>query len=146
MIFALYLIFLAGFPCNDGNTCVDEKKSGIQTSYSSHEHSSETGGTLAPALPDEAIIDYQGKKYIFIAKRSAHDDEAVGEAAAENGEHEHEEGEHFRMLEVETGASELGYTELRVPKGFDQNTRVVVRGAYAILSKMKNSEEAGHAR
>jgi cobalt-zinc-cadmium efflux system membrane fusion protein len=46
---------------------------------------------------------------------------------------------------VETGDSGLGYTELRVPKGFDQDTKVVVKGAYAILSKMKNSEEAGHA-
>jgi cobalt-zinc-cadmium efflux system membrane fusion protein len=105
----------------------------------------ETGGALVPALPDEAIIDYQGKKYIFIAERSAHDDEALDEAPVENGEHEHEEGEHFRMLEVETGDSELGYTELRVPKDFDQDTKVVVKGAYAILSKMKNSGEAGHA-
>jgi membrane fusion protein, heavy metal efflux system len=42
------------------------------------------------------------------------------------------------------GNSELGYTEVILPEGWNNENEVVVKGAYAILSKMKNSEEEGH--
>ena len=87
----------------------------------------ETGGALVNALPDEAIIDYQGVKYIFIT-------------TAEKGHAE--KGQHFTMVEIEIGDKELGYTEVHLPKEFDtQVTSVVTKGAYSLLAKMKNSEE-----
>jgi cobalt-zinc-cadmium efflux system membrane fusion protein len=107
----------------------------------------ETGGTLVPALPDEAIIDYQGKKYIFVSA-------AEGESHAENEKGEtpkegegHEEGSHFMMMEIQIGNSELGYTEVFLPENTStENLEVVIKGGYSLLSKMKNSEEeGGHA-
>ncbi len=87
----------------------------------------ETGGALVNALPDQAIIDYQGVKYIFIA--------------SEERDHS-EDGQHFTMVEVKIGDKELGYTEIDLPKDFKvQNTSVVIKGAYSLLAKMKNSEE-----
>lgn len=79
----------------------------------------EVGANESPALPNEAIVGFEGKKYIFIDK----------------GQY------HFEMVEVTTGVSELGYTEVVLPKEFDMNSKVVVNGAYSILSKMKNAEE-----
>lgn len=86
----------------------------------------ESGDNQVTALPDEAIVKYQGKNYMFIAA---------------------EEELHFTMVEVEKGNSENGYTEIVLPKDFNQaDTEVVIKGAYDLLSKLKNSEEeGGHA-
>ena len=96
----------------------------------------ETGGAKVAALPNEAIIDYQGKKYIFIVDGSATDNHAD----------EKVHGKHFKMIEMEIGDSELGYTEIKVSDSVQLiKSQVVIKGAYALLSKIKNSEEdAGH--
>jgi cobalt-zinc-cadmium efflux system membrane fusion protein len=49
------------------------------------------------------------------------------------------------MVEIQIGNSELGYTEVTVPDTLNEQSEVVVTGAYSILSKIKNSEEEGHA-
>jgi len=101
----------------------------------------EAGGIEVTALPDEAIVDFQGKKYVFIPI----EEEAHGEEKNE-GTETHEEGQHFKMLEVEIGNSEVGYTEIVTTESINEKTEVVVKGSYAILSKIKNSEEeGGHA-
>ena len=84
----------------------------------------ETGGTSVTALPDGAIIDFQGKKYLFVPS-----------------DEKSEAGQHFTMIEVQIGNREQGYTEVQLPEGFDGKKDIVVKGAYSILSKMKNSEE-----
>lgn len=101
----------------------------------------EAGDIDVDALPDEAIIDFQGKKYIFIpVKEEAHREEKS------EGTETHEEGQYFKMIVVEIGNSEVGYTEIRTTENLNEKTEVVVKGAYAILSKIKNSEEeGGHA-
>lgn len=76
----------------------------------------ETGGVLVTALPNEAVIDYQGKRYVVLPLP----------------------GNHFRLVEVTTGITESGYTEITLPAEVDINSDVVVAGGYAILSQMKN--------
>ncbi|MEO7988616.1 MAG: efflux RND transporter periplasmic adaptor subunit [Chryseolinea sp.] len=86
----------------------------------------ETGGAQVAALPDEAVIDYQGKKYIFVTTE----------------EPKHQGGHHFAMIEIQAGTSEIGYTEVIPLQDFDLiKSHVVTKGAYALLSKMKNAEE-----
>lgn len=98
----------------------------------------ETGGGMVAALPNEAIIDFQGKKYVFVRSEEAKE-------KTNDAEKPLEDGQHFAMMEVQIGNSELGYTEVLLPEDFDVNTEVAVKGAYSILSKMKNSEEEeGH--
>ncbi|MEJ1238725.1 efflux RND transporter periplasmic adaptor subunit [Chryseolinea sp. T2] len=95
----------------------------------------EAGGVEVPALPDGAIVDFKGKKYVFVPNDTA--------TASEN-EKQNGQLHHFEMVEIQTGSSELGFTEVTFPetKG---TAAVVVEGAYAILSKIKNSEEEeGH--
>ncbi len=106
----------------------------------------ETGGAKVPALPNEAVIDYQGKKYIFIpveGEAHEHHAEEKHDEKQDEEKHAHEEGTHFSMVEVQIGNSELGFTEITLPDSLNQNTDVVIKGAYSILSKIKNSEEEG---
>lgn len=101
----------------------------------------ETAGIEVPALPDEAIIDYQGKKYIFY--------QLAGQphtALKDENSEEHADEYHFTMLEVQVGNSEMGFTQVALPPDLDASSvMIAVKNAYAILSKMKNSEEKDHA-
>lgn len=99
----------------------------------------ETGGALVPALPNEAIIDYQGSKFIFVSVAEHTEEEA------RPGENETTEDPHqaFQMVGITPGISELGYTEVSLPDSL-VDADVVVKGAYALLSSMRNTEEGGH--
>lgn len=73
---------------------------------------------------------------------SHHHEDSAHEAKEEADDHHHAEGKHFEMVEVQVGYSELGYTEI-LSAGRLKDSQVVVKGGYALLSKMKNSEEEG---
>jgi cobalt-zinc-cadmium efflux system membrane fusion protein len=46
------------------------------------------------------------------------------------------------MVEVKKGVTDDGYSEIELPDGFDvKSTKVVVKGAYNLLSAMKNAGE-----
>jgi len=84
----------------------------------------EGGSKLVAALPEKAIVEFEGQKYIFV-----------------------QEGQlHFEMLKVGTGVAELGFVAVELPENFNrENKKIVVNGAYDLLSKAKNSEEGeGH--
>lgn len=102
----------------------------------------ETGGALVPAVPDEAVIDYQGEKHLFLVTENEH----AGDLSVNNGEQQNREEEniHYEMVKIQTGNSELGYTEVILPPDFKRAQPIVVKGAYALLSALKNSEEEGH--
>lgn len=94
----------------------------------------ELGATKVNAVPDEAIVNYQGKKYIFLPVEQGHQGGTGNENSGSGGQH-------FAMVEIEVGKNESGYTEIVLPKNWNMDSRVVVKGAYAILSKSKNSKE-----
>ena len=87
----------------------------------------ETGGKALPSLPEDAVLNFEDKHYIFIKESS------------ENT---------FRQIEVTTGVRENGFIEVKLPDDRSvQNTSVVLKGAYKLLSKMKNNElgeDPGH--
>ncbi|TND07804.1 MAG: RND family efflux transporter MFP subunit [Bacteroidetes bacterium] len=102
----------------------------------------ETDSARVTAVPEEAIVNFGGKKFIFIESGEGHgkEEDAKEKHAGEKGMH------HFKMIEVTTGESELGYAEVILPGGFDPDSRIVIKGAFSLLAKMKNSEEeGGHA-
>ncbi|MBB5647075.1 efflux RND transporter periplasmic adaptor subunit [Pedobacter cryoconitis] len=89
----------------------------------------ETGTAKVNALPESAIADFAGKKYIFIETGQRKDEKA-------------EVNYHFQLLEIAIGSADAGYVEVRLPESFDLATgKVVTKGAYDLISKMKNSEE-----
>jgi len=88
----------------------------------------EISGKKVTALPSEAVVSFDDKDYIFVYFR---DKEEKGLAFTE-----------YRMLEVGKGMSEGGYTEVILPPGFEaKGTKVVVKGAYNLLSAKKNAGE-----
>ncbi len=103
-------------------------------------------------LPEHAIVTEEGKTYIFVKKEGKeHDhghekeeqnsDEHAHES--ENDEHHegHEEGKWgFEMVEVITGATSNGYTEVKLLKSLPKNAQIAGNGAYYILAEMGKGE------
>jgi membrane fusion protein, heavy metal efflux system len=99
------------------------------------------------AVPDAALVSTSNKDYIFIIAEDSHKlPTNTGSTKLEPNKEEHEHGKHFtfQMVEVKRGAAVGGYTEVLLPKNFDSTmSKVVVKGAYSILSQMKNDEGGG---
>lgn len=82
----------------------------------------------AVTLPDEAIVNFESKSYIFVYSRKK----------TEHGKPITE----YRMVQITKDLSEGGYTEVTFPAAFDTSSRnIVVKGAYTLLSTMKNGGE-----
>jgi len=72
------------------------------------------------ALPSDAIVSYENKQYAFISKGN----------------------NQFEITEVKTGNSENGFTEIIPAQNQNLNNEtVVIKGAYTLLMKMKNTSE-----
>lgn len=85
-------------------------------------------GHLAATLPSEAIVSFNDKDYIFVFDKNK---EEAGKPFTE-----------YRFIEVTKGISASGYTEVNLPDGFDVKTaKVVIKGAYNLLSAKKNAGE-----
>ena len=88
----------------------------------------ETSGNQVSSIPSEAVVSFDDKDYIFIFDKNK----------TEGGKPFTE----YRMLEVQKGLTDGGFTEIILPKGFDIKTvKVVVKGAYNLLSAKKNAGE-----
>ncbi|WP_018345107.1 efflux RND transporter periplasmic adaptor subunit [Cytophaga aurantiaca] len=100
-------------------------------------------------VPEKAIAHVGDKNYIFIKEvvhKHIHNENIKGERVDTTEIIQHEEEYIFRAIEVNIGLTQLGYTEIILPSGFDsKNAVVVIKGTYALLSKMNNSSEEGHA-
>jgi len=68
------------------------------------------------ALPDDALVRFENKQYVFVAKDS----------------------NHFEMAVVKTGNSENGFTEILIDEKLVNET-FVLKGAYNLLMKVKNT-------
>jgi len=87
----------------------------------------ETGNKVI-TIPSEAIVSFDDKDYIFAFEKDKEED---GKPFTE-----------YRMIEVKKGVSGSGYTEIKVSDGTDLNgARIVVKGAYNLLSAKKNAGE-----
>jgi cobalt-zinc-cadmium efflux system membrane fusion protein len=84
----------------------------------------EAGTQMVTALPDNAIVFFEGANYIFL-----------------NVPTDEKEKHYFKMISVTKGISELGYTEVQLPKEVNTESSIVINGAFDILAKLKNNEE-----
>jgi membrane fusion protein, heavy metal efflux system len=102
------------------------------------------GSSQVTAVPIDAVVRSEGRNYIFVV------DEEAKEEQGEKGEAKEEEKEpvsepvRFKMVEVATGVSELGYIKITTLGDEGKNPKVVVKGANYILSKAKGGEEEEH--
>jgi len=88
----------------------------------------ETSDEKVTSLPSEAVVSFDGRDYIFVFEKDKEED---GKPFTE-----------YCMVEVKKGVSDGGYTEVILPEGFDmKSAKVVVKGAYNLLSAKKNAGE-----
>lgn len=74
----------------------------------------------ASTLPEDAIVSYDGKQYVFASKSATE----------------------FEMVEVKTGIAENGFMEITWDKPDTQGNAVyVTKGAYTLLMALKNMTE-----
>ena len=61
----------------------------------------------------------------------------------EKGEKAHNEM-HFKVIEVIPGTTDLGYTEVKFVSAIPANAKIVIKGAFYLLSAMKGGGEHEH--
>jgi RND family efflux transporter MFP subunit len=88
----------------------------------------ERPGKETTTLPSEAIVTFDDQDYIFVYIR---DKVEKGNPFTE-----------YRIVPVTKGLTDGDHTEVILPEGFDlQSAKVVIKGAYTLLSAKKNAGE-----
>ncbi len=88
----------------------------------------ELSGRSVTALPSDAVVSFDDKDYIFTFLM--------------NKQEKGVDFTEYRMVEVRKGITEGGFTEISFPSGFIiTGVRVVLKGAYNLLSAKKNAGE-----
>ncbi len=80
----------------------------------------ETDLNSVPALPLQAIVNFEAKHFVFVEK------DAVLHR--------------YELLEIKVGATDGGYVEIGSPLN-DFKNKIVVSGAFDLLNALKNVEE-----
>lgn len=79
----------------------------------------EVGDKPVLAVKSDAIVNFDGKDYLFVLK-------------AKNT---------FELVEIKAGVTDAGFTEVMLPEGFDVSASIVIQGTYTLISQLKNTEE-----
>ncbi|MCB0637737.1 MAG: efflux RND transporter periplasmic adaptor subunit [Lewinella sp.] len=104
----------------------------------------EVADVPTPAVPREAIVREGEASYLFVR-------EPVPAPTHEHDENDTVEGHEtpadpwtFRMVEVMTGAEDLGWVEVKLLTPLPAGARIAYSGAYYLLAEMQKGE-AGHS-
>lgn len=100
--------------------------------------------SLEMAIPDEAIVDVDGKSYIFVKTTNTKNGSAHDHKEGDSHAHENESNDTIEVekIEVVKGVSDLGYTSISAVKEIPKDALIVVKGAFFVNAKMSNS--GGH--
>lgn len=94
--------------------------------------------STTPAVPTEAIVEADGKYYVFVQT-----DKKVEEEHDEKGK-PHPKTLNFEKMEVVKGTSDMGYTAITSIGQIPDNAKIVVKGAFFVNAKLVNSGEHEH--
>lgn len=103
--------------------------------------------STTPAVPDEAIVEADGKYYVFVKtnKKIEEHNEAEGEHANEKKISEKESKTiNFEKTEVVKGSSDMGYTAITTVNAIPANIDIVIKGAFFVNAKLSNAGEHEH--
>ncbi|MBX2906397.1 MAG: efflux RND transporter periplasmic adaptor subunit [Taibaiella sp.] len=78
---------------------------------------------LYPTVPDDAIVAFDGKDYIFMLS-----DEKDGSTT-------------FERIPVIRGTSEIGHSEIKLLKDLPHGARIATHGAFFLMARMTNTGE-----
>ncbi|MCU0440630.1 MAG: efflux RND transporter periplasmic adaptor subunit [Raineya sp.] len=104
-----------------------------------------------PTVRNDAIVEADGKYYIFIVTSKEPDEEHHEEGE----EHDHKETTqdkkdkpknttNFEKIEVVKGVSNMGYTAITFVKEIPKDAKIVTKGAFFINAKLSNTGEHEH--
>lgn len=102
------------------------------------------------AVPDEAIVEADGKFFIFaLTDKKAeenHDEEAENNETkkTETTENHQSKTLNFEKIEVVKGTSDMGFTAITPVSEVKPNAKIAIKGAFFINAKLKSSGEHGH--
>lgn len=82
------------------------------------------------AVPNDAIVSNENKKYIFVLEKEANEDGI--------------KTYHFKRVEVLTGLSELGYTQIIPVSKLEEGITIVKSNAFYLASMSTDHGEHGH--
>lgn len=85
----------------------------------------DVGSNLVEALPVEAIIRAEGREFIFVLEEKTKDEY------------------HFQRIEVKSGTTQLGYTQVKVLQPLKGDPQIVLKGAYYLQAHLTKSEGGG---
>ncbi|EJL76211.1 efflux RND transporter periplasmic adaptor subunit [Chryseobacterium populi] len=95
--------------------------------------------STTPAIPNEAIVEADGKFYVFVrTAEKADEHEAEGKAKKYAGTI------NFEKIEVVKGSSDMGYTAITPVSEIVPDAKIVVKGAFFVNAKLSNSGEHEH--
>ncbi|HWK55764.1 MAG TPA: efflux RND transporter periplasmic adaptor subunit [Parapedobacter sp.] len=116
-------------------------------------------GVESPAVPNDAIVDAEGKYYIFVVtdKEPEEEGHSHGAGGAEGGDESHSHSEedghehgaaedgsmNFEKIEVAKGETSLGYTSITPVTELPAGSKIAIKGAFFINAKMSNT--GGHS-
>lgn len=108
--------------------------------------------STSPAVPDGAIINAEGKDYIFMVTNkqpeAEHHDEAEGKDHADEKEekapakNQTVKSTNFEKVQIIKGVSSLGYTAVTFIEELPAEVKIVTKGAFFINAKMSGG--GGH--
>jgi len=93
------------------------------------------GEAVVPAVPNDAIVSYQGQDYIFVLTDQ--------KPQVHNEEQKNNEGNEitFERVQVIKGVSDIGYTEITFVKNVPPASKILTKGAFFANAKMTNTGE-----
>ena len=96
-----------------------------------------------PAVPNDAIVNADGKYYVFIQtdKKVEEHKEEENKGGEENERKEDKANMNFEKVEVLKGVSDMGYTAITFVKQIPVNAKIVVKGAFFVNAKLSNAGE-----
>ncbi|AQX02816.1 efflux RND transporter periplasmic adaptor subunit [Elizabethkingia anophelis] len=104
--------------------------------------------STTPAIPTEAIVEADGKFYVFIQtdkKPEAHEEsESKDKKETTPAEKSHARTINFEKVEVIKGTSDMGYTAITPVGQLAPDAKVVVKGAFFVNAKLTNVGEHEH--
>ncbi|WP_407480269.1 efflux RND transporter periplasmic adaptor subunit [Elizabethkingia miricola] len=84
-----------------------------------------------PAVPNDAIVNTDGKYFIFVQT----------DKKADKNEKEDKASINFEKIEILKGVSDMGYTAITFVKQIPVNAKIVVKGAFFVNAKLSNAGE-----
>lgn len=88
------------------------------------------GQTVVPAVPNDAIVNYNGQDFIFVLADTS-----------DKKTEQQKQGMRFKRIRVVKGVSDVGFTEVTLLTGLPPDAKIITKGAFFANAKMTNIEE-----